>query len=89
MSEFATDTLHEHRELDDMLGRRWRKPQFIKRDWLRWLFGVGFVVYLIAAFLTIEVDWARVYIGLDRGWAFVRASPRLILPAVTATSAKA
>jgi len=69
----TTGIHHMHRELDDMLGSRWRKPSFIKRDWLRYLIGAAFVVYLIAAFMTIEVDWSRVYAGLDRGWAFVLA----------------
>lgn len=68
-----TATLHTHRELDDMLGRKWRKPAFITRPWLRWVIGLGFVAYLIAAILTIPVDWGRVYEGLDRGWQFVLA----------------
>ncbi len=62
-----------HRELDDMLGRRWRKPHLIARPWLRWTLGIGLAVYLVAAFLTIPVDWHRVYEGLDRGWQFVLA----------------
>jgi phosphonate transport system permease protein len=55
-----------------MLGGRWRKPPFIKRPWLRWGLIAGFVIYLIAGlWLTIEVNWGRVYEGLDRGWQFV------------------
>ncbi|WP_438273254.1 phosphonate ABC transporter, permease protein PhnE [Tropicimonas marinistellae] len=56
-----------------MLGQRWRKPRFIKRPWLRWALGIGFIVYMIAAVLTVEVNWARVYEGLDRGAQFVLA----------------
>ncbi|WP_298835893.1 phosphonate ABC transporter, permease protein PhnE [uncultured Roseobacter sp.] len=59
--------------LDNMVGHRWRKPAFIKNVALRWTLILGFVAYLIAAFMTIEVDWGRVYEGLDRGWAFVLA----------------
>ena len=62
-----------HPELDDLLGKGWRKPAFVKNALLRWTLIVGFVAYLIAAFMTIEVDWGRVYEGLDRGWAFVLA----------------
>jgi len=62
-----------HRELDDMLGRGWRKPAFVKNATLRWTLTTGFVAYLIAAFMTIEVSWSRVYEGLDRGLAFVLA----------------
>ena len=60
-------------ELTDVLGQPWRKPAFIKNPLLRWGLMRGFVAYLIAAVLTIEVDWNRVYIGLERGWAFVLA----------------
>ncbi|CTQ33291.1 phosphonate ABC transporter, permease protein PhnE [Jannaschia rubra] len=60
-------------EIDSLLGRKWRKPPMIRRRWLRWAIGLGFVAYLIAAFATIEVNWSRVYEGLDRGGAFVMA----------------
>ncbi|WP_323770669.1 phosphonate ABC transporter, permease protein PhnE [Antarctobacter sp.] len=65
-----------HRELDDVLGKGWRKPPFVTNPKLRWALVVGFVAYLIAAFLTIEVDWGRVYAGLDRGWQFVLSFTR-------------
>lgn len=60
-------------ELDAVLGQRWKKPPLIKRPWLRWTIGIGSLVYLIAAFMTIDVNWSRVYEGLDRGAAFVLA----------------
>lgn len=59
--------------LEARLGQPWKKRPFIQRTWLRWLLMAGFVAYLIAAYLTIDVNWARVYEGLDRGWQFVRA----------------
>ncbi len=62
-----------HRELDDMLGKRWRKPAFVPNPLLRWGLFAGFVLYMIAAVMTIEVNWARVYEGLDRGAAFIMA----------------
>lgn len=65
-----------HRELDDMLGTRWRRPPLVQRAWLRWVLLVGFAVYLVAAIATVEVNWARVYEGLDRGAAFVMAFTR-------------
>ncbi len=60
-------------ELDTILGTRWRRPRLIRHPGLRWFLTVGFVVYLVAAFMTIEVNWARVYEGLDRGAKFVLA----------------
>ena len=62
--------------LNDVLGKGWKKPPFVKRAWLRWMLMIGFVAYLIAAFATIEVDWGRVYVGLDRGWQFVLSFTR-------------
>lgn len=62
-----------HRELDDMLGTAWRKPHFVTNPMLRWSLLAGFVIYLIAAFLTVDVNWTRVYEGLDRGWQFILA----------------
>lgn len=58
-------------ELDILIGTKWKKPAFIRCVWLRWLLGAGAVVYLIAAIASVEVNWSRVYEGLDRGAAFV------------------
>lgn len=59
--------------IDSKIGQPWKKPPFIKRKWLRTLLFVGFIAYLIAAYMTIEVNWSRVYEGLDRGKQFVLA----------------
>lgn len=59
--------------LDACLGTRWRKPAFIQRAWLRWFLSISFLIYLIAAIGSVEVNWARVYQGLERGQAFVMA----------------
>lgn len=58
-------------ELDLLLGSRWKKPHFIKRAWLRWGLITGGLVYLVLAIASVEVNWARVYEGLDRGAAFI------------------
>ncbi|MEM6945066.1 MAG: phosphonate ABC transporter, permease protein PhnE [Pseudomonadota bacterium] len=59
--------------LEARLGQPWRKPPLIQRAWLRWLLLVGSAVYLVAAIASIEVDWGRVWDGLDRGAQFVFA----------------
>lgn len=52
---------------------RWRRPPvLIKRDWLRWTIYAGTVIYLVLAISTVEVNWTRVYEGLDRGWRFIQ-----------------
>ena len=60
-------------EVETLIGKPWRKPPFIKRPWLRWTLMLGFIGYLIAAYLTIDVNWSRVYEGLERGKKFVLA----------------
>jgi phosphonate transport system permease protein len=60
-------------EVEMLIGKAWRKPPFIKRPWLRWTLMLGFISYLIAAYLTIDVNWSRVYEGLERGKKFVLA----------------
>jgi phosphonate transport system permease protein len=53
--------------------RRWRRPPLIANRRLRWGLGLGAAIYLSLAISSIEVNWLRVYEGLDRGWAFVVA----------------
>jgi len=59
--------------LSQRLGQPWKKPPFIKRDWLRWTLIIGAAVYVVFALWSMEVNWSRVYEGLDRGWKFVLA----------------
>ena len=54
-------------------ARRWKRPPLIKSARLRWFLGLGAAIYLSLAIGSVEVNWARVYEGLDRGWAFVIA----------------
>ncbi len=59
--------------LDAKLGKRWKKPPLIRSDLLRWGLFVGAVVYTVLALNSMEVNWSRVYEGLDRGWKFIVA----------------
>jgi len=51
---------------------RWKRPPQIIRD-RRWRIAVqiGIVVYLVLAIGTVEVNWTRVYEGLERGQRFI------------------
>ena len=62
--------------LDTVLGHRWKKPPLVKRDWLRWAMMAGTLIYLFAAISSVEVNWSRVYQGLDRGGAFIMSFTR-------------
>jgi phosphonate transport system permease protein len=59
--------------LDERIGQPWKKPPFIRRDWLRWALIGGGLIYVVVALASMEVNWSRVYAGLDRGWEFVVA----------------
>lgn len=53
--------------------RRWRRPPlFFPNPFVRWSVYGGAILYLIAAISTVNVNWTRVYDGLDRGWRFVQ-----------------
>ena len=50
----------------------WRRPpQIIKDRRWRLILQIGIVIYLILAVGTVEVNWARVYEGLERGERFI------------------
>jgi len=53
------------------LPRQWKRPQFIANPLLRWVLYAGAALYLVLGIGSLEVNWARVIKGLDRGWAFV------------------
>ena len=51
--------------------RTWTPPPFIASARTRWALYIGAVVYLVLAVGSVEVNWARMVLGLERGWAFV------------------
>lgn len=56
----------------ESLPRRWRRPPMIvKARWLRWALLLGAVAYLIIGVGSVEVNWSRVLVGLERGQRFV------------------
>ncbi len=54
-------------------SRKWRKPPMIKNPLMRWALISASLIYLVLAFGSFDVNWARVYEGLDRGWTFILA----------------
>lgn len=53
--------------------RRWHRPATMILD-PRWRYGIYtfILVYLVLAVGSVDVNWARVWDGLDRGWRFVQ-----------------
>lgn len=51
----------------------WSPPPLIRDPWLRHGLYIGAAVYLTLALGTLHINWARLALGLERGWAFVSA----------------
>lgn len=53
--------------------RQWKRPPVLIRDprWRVAIYGGG-VIYLILAIASVDVNWTRVYEGLERGWRFIQ-----------------
>lgn len=51
---------------------RWKRPPVLLTNplWRRLIY-LGAVIYLALALQSVEIDWQRVWLGLDRGWKFV------------------
>ncbi|MFP3978941.1 phosphonate ABC transporter, permease protein PhnE [Marinobacter sp. KMM 10035] len=53
--------------------RTWKRPPVLLKDprW-RWTILLGSAIYLVLAISSVEVNWFRVYEGLERGWKFIQ-----------------
>lgn len=51
---------------------RWKRPPVLLTDplWRRLIYA-GALIYLLLALQSVDIDWHRVWLGLDRGWKFV------------------
>lgn len=52
-------------------SRTWKRPPLIQNTNLRYSLLALTGLYFLAAIYSYEVNWSRVYEGLDRGWAFI------------------
>ena len=46
--------------------RKWERPRLIKQSWLRFVVIVAVLLYLYASISTIQVNWGRIAMGLQR-----------------------
>lgn len=53
--------------------RTWRRPPVLIKD-RRWRWGIyAFsILYLVFAMASVDVNWTRVYEGMERGWRFLQ-----------------
>ena len=49
----------------------WSPPPFINNPLLRWSLLLGLILYLFLSIGSLDVNWHRIYVGLDRGAKFV------------------
>jgi phosphonate transport system permease protein len=61
-----------HERVISAMARAWRRPPLIRNRSLRWALAVGASIYLTVAITSLEINWLRVYQGLERGWRFVQ-----------------
>jgi phosphonate transport system permease protein len=51
---------------------RWKRPpQMVKSPFWRYALGIGAIVYIALAIGSLDVNWQRVMVGLERGQRFV------------------
>lgn len=53
--------------------RQWRKPPFIESRAVRWCMWFAALTYLVFSVASLDINWARIAQGLERGGAFVLA----------------
>ena len=56
-----------------LAARGWRPQPLIGNPWLRWAIYLGALLYVVLAVGSLQVNWARVAEGLERGWRFISA----------------
>jgi phosphonate transport system permease protein len=66
-----TDSAEHALRLQQAKKGHWRPLPFLADPRLRWGLNLAVLLYVVLAWYSIEVNWARVYQGLDRGAAFV------------------
>jgi phosphonate transport system permease protein len=49
----------------------WRPLPFIKKRFLRWGINASVLIYILLVYYSVEINWARVAQGMDRGLNFI------------------
>lgn len=52
---------------------QWKKPPFIESAAWRMALSLGAILYLVLAFGSLEINWARLVEGIERGGRFITA----------------
>ncbi len=71
-SNAAPASPETHAKVVSVVARTWRRPPLIHNRALRWTSAAAALIYLALAVASLNVNWLRVYQGLERGWRFVQ-----------------
>ena len=71
-SNAAPASPETHAKVVSVVTRTWRRPPLIHNRALRWTSAAAALIYLALAVASLNVNWLRVYQGLERGWRFVQ-----------------
>ena len=71
-SNAAPASPETHAKVVSVVARTWRRPPLIHSRALRWTSAAAALIYLTLAVASLNVNWLRVYQGLERGWRFVQ-----------------
>ena len=53
--------------------RTWQRPRLVADARLRWALAIGVAAYLVLAIGSVDIHWARLVQGLDKGWRLLVA----------------
>jgi hypothetical protein len=69
-----------HERVISAMAGAWRRPPLIGNRSLRWALAVGASIYLTVAITSLEINWLRIYQGLERGSRTPRIVSHLVAP---------
>lgn len=61
----------EQRRINEARQGRWKPLPLVRCQHRRWIINGGVLLYIVLAWLSIDVNWSRVAQGMERGGAFV------------------
>src|SRR5258705_11923479 len=70
-SNAAPSSPEIYAKMTSVAARTWRRPPLIHNRALRWTSAAAALIYLALALASLDVNWLRVYQGLERGWRLV------------------
>ncbi|WP_339858590.1 phosphonate ABC transporter, permease protein PhnE [Pseudohongiella acticola] len=67
----GTLSASEQQRIDHARAGQWRPLPRVRKAHLRWFINLSVILYLVLAWLSVDVNWGRVAQGMERGQEFV------------------